>query len=143
MKKLGFGLVMALLLSGCATMTTSDLAANNSMNLVHLSRGMGRSEALGIMGSRISVYNCDHTTLKNPPRIKISTPYRTETVETAGRTLEVVYYVTSLNSGNCAVEEANLTPLVFDDGKLIGWGKAFLSEVTTKPAPAAQPAPAK
>jgi len=129
MKKIGFLLIMAALLSGCATMTVPNLVAKNSMNFVHLSRGMSKSKVLAIMGSRISVYDCDQTALKIASKVTISNPYRTEMIETSGRTLEIIYYVTGLNNNNCVIEEEQLTPLVFEDAKLIGWGKNFLLEL--------------
>jgi len=129
MRKTGFLLVVAVFLNGCATMAVSNLVANNSMNLVHLSRGMSKAKVLSIMGSKISVYNCDQAALKIPPKVTISNPYRTEMIETSGRTLEIIYYVTSLNNNNCVIEEDELTPLVFEDARLIGWGKNFLLEI--------------
>lgn len=129
MKKLWLLLVTAALLSGCATMTVSKLTADNRMNLVHLSRGMSKAKALAIMGSRVSVYNCDWVVSNIPLKVTINNPYRTEMIETSGRTLEVVYYVTSINNDKCIIEEAGLTPLVFEDARLIGWGKDFLSSL--------------
>lgn len=120
---------MVLLLAGCATMTVSNLGANNGMKLLRLSRGMNRPAVLAIMGSGISVYICDQADLKNSSKVTISNPYRTEMIEASGKTLEIIYYVTGANNNHCAIEEDNLTPLVFEDAKLIGWGKNFLLEV--------------
>ncbi|MFH0856087.1 MAG: DUF3192 domain-containing protein [Candidatus Omnitrophota bacterium] len=132
MRKPVFLLVLAVLLSGCATMTVSRLTANNRMSLVHLSRGMSKPRVLAIMGSGISVYKCDQAVSKSPLKVTINDPYRTEMIEASGRRLEVIYYVTGLNNNNCAVEESGLTPLVFEDDKLIGWGRNFLLEVAPK-----------
>ncbi|MDD5115714.1 MAG: DUF3192 domain-containing protein [Candidatus Omnitrophica bacterium] len=143
MKKLGFLLLSALFLGGCATTTVSTLAANNNMALVHLSKGMSRCKVLDIMGSGIKVYDCDKASSKVPVKVTISNPYHSEMVETSGKTLEVMYYVTSLSSKDCTIGESDLTPLVFEDSKLIGWGSNFLEDVApgTKPAVKAQQQP--
>jgi hypothetical protein len=129
MKRLGILLGLAVFLSGCATMTASTLTANNRLNLVHLKRGMPKAKVLAIMKSGTRVYSCDQAATKVLPKVTINNPYRTEMIETSGRTLEVVYYVTSLDNNDCAINESELTPLVFEDGKLIGWGATFLCEL--------------
>jgi hypothetical protein len=122
-------LVIAVLLGGCATTTVSNLVANNNMNMVHLSRGMSKAKVLCSMRSGVSVYNCGQTASKPAARVTISNPFRSEMMEASGKTLEVLYYVTDLKPGDCAIGDDNLTPLVFEDNKLIGWGKSFLLSV--------------
>jgi hypothetical protein len=129
MKKISFLLVMVVLLAGCATMTVSDMTANNRMNLAYLSRGISRTKALAIMKSGIGIYDCDLMKSKISSKVTMNNPYRTETLEASGKTLEVIYYITSLKDNDCTIGEDGLTPLVFEDNKLIGWGKDFLSEV--------------
>lgn len=148
MKRSGILLVMAILLGGCATATVSNLVANNNMNMVHLSRGMSKAKVLCIMRSGVSVYNCEQAGSKTPYKVTISNPFHTEMMETSGKTLEVMYYVTNLKNANCIIEDDELTPLVFEDNKLIGWGKRFLlsvlpdakAPVVSQAQPAALPA---
>jgi len=130
MKKLFFLSFIALLLSGCTTtMTVSSLTTNNRANLVRLSRNMNKTDALRIMGTNIGPYTCDLSTSKSPLTVTLNNPYRTEMVQTSGRMLEIVYYITELKNNNCIVDNNELTPLVFEDSKLIGWGNNFLLEV--------------
>ncbi|MDD5561707.1 MAG: DUF3192 domain-containing protein [Candidatus Omnitrophica bacterium] len=126
MRRSGFLLLMVALLSGCATMTASRFTANNRMSLAHLSRGMSKAKALALMRSGVSVYTCDQVSSRKPVRVTINNPYSTEIIEPYGRVLEVIYYATGLNN-NCLITDDELTPLVFEDNKLIGWGKNFLS----------------
>ena len=47
------------------------------------------------------------------------------------KTFEAIYYYTDINSAIYTAEEVNiekeeLTPLVFEDDRLIGWGNSFL-----------------
>lgn len=125
MKKLGVLLVMAMFLAGCATLTVSKLTAKNRMSLVHLSAGMSKQEVLAIMGTGISAYTCEDAVSKACREVTINNPYRTEMTESSGKASEVYYYLTDLKNKNCEVEEDELTPLAFENGKLIGWGKNF------------------
>ncbi|MDD4980810.1 MAG: DUF3192 domain-containing protein [Candidatus Omnitrophica bacterium] len=129
MRKMFFLSAMAIFLCGCATMATSQLTANNRMNLVRLSQGMSKQRVLDIMGTGISIYNCDLGSSKTRINVRLNNPHRTETIETSGKTLEILYYITDIRSNNCTIDEEELTPLVFDNSKLIGWGHNFLLEV--------------
>lgn len=76
------------------------------------------------------MYSCDLSYAKPPARVRLNNPYRTEILQTTGRSLEVVYYVTGLKDSGCTVNDDGLTPLVFENSKLIGWGNEFLTEVS-------------
>ena len=139
MKKLLILPVLALLFSGCATLTVSKMVASNRENLARLSPGMNKAKTLAIMGTRSGVYNCDATGAKPYSGTILSNPYRTEMVQVAGRMLEVIYYMTDSKKENCAVVDDELTPLVFENGKLIGWGKIFMSDVIPQAEQKQQP----
>lgn len=129
MKKMLVLPVIAALLCGCATITASKLTADNRMSLARLSAGMSRSEALNTMGTGNCVYECDVVPQKPKVKVRLNNPYRTETVQTTGKTLEVIYFITDFKNNNCVVNDEELTPLVFENSKLIGWGNNFLSEI--------------
>ncbi|MDD5409731.1 MAG: DUF3192 domain-containing protein [Candidatus Omnitrophica bacterium] len=128
MRRMFFLPVAALFLCGCATVKVSSMTADNRMNLSHLSPGMSRSEALSVMGTGNCVYNCDMASTKPSINVRLNNPYRTETIQTTGKTLEVIYYITDLKNSNCVVDDDGLTPLVFENSRLIGWGNNFLLE---------------
>jgi hypothetical protein len=58
----------------------------------------------------------------------INNPYRSEVLQGKNKTLEVLYYYTDKKKADDAITDDELTPLVFDNGKLIGWGWSFLQE---------------
>lgn len=62
----------------------------------------------------------------------ISNPYRSEILQGKEKKFEIVYYVTDVKRDDGTITDDELTPLVFDDGKLIGWGFGFLESKHTK-----------
>jgi hypothetical protein len=62
----------------------------------------------------------------------LSNPFRTETLRGERDTLEVFFYYTDVKRSDGAITDDELTPLVFKEGRLIGWGQGFLSESIQK-----------
>ena len=116
MKKLIYLFVMAILVSGCATY--SGFIARNRENLMKLSIGMNKQEVLNIMGTNSE--RVDFGTFK------VTNPYRSEIMQGKDKTFEILYYYTDCKALDGAITDDELTPLVFDNGKLIGWGNSFL-----------------
>jgi hypothetical protein len=51
-----------------------------------------------------------------------------------GKSYQVLYYHTDLKQRDDKITDDELTPLVFENGKLIGWGYPFLDQkVPPKP----------
>lgn len=126
MRKISLLLVMVLFLSGCAT-TFSQIASDNRTNLLQLSIGMTKENVLSIMGTktRYANYNERVSRYVDAP---INNPYRSEIMQGNNKTFEVLYYYTDIKSVDDAITDDELTPLVFDEGKLIGWGWSFLQD---------------
>lgn len=97
---------------GCA----EGLRSSNRQNLMKLSIGMSKEEVLKIMGTRTHL--TDAGTINNP--------YRNETLQGKDKVFEVLYYYTDRKRADGAITDDELTPLVFDNDKLIGWGQSFL-----------------
>ena len=55
-------------------------------------------------------------------------PYRSEILQGSNETFEVLYYYTDVKKADGAITDDELTPLVFKDKKLIGWGWSFLGQ---------------
>lgn len=111
------------ILSGCAT--ASQATARNREHLLKLSIGMSKEEAINIMGKkRFSAGNLIYS--ETP--LMINNPYRSEIVAGRDKTLEIIYYVTDVKKNDGVITDDELTPLVFEDGKLIGWGQTFLRD---------------
>jgi hypothetical protein len=129
MKELSI-LLLCLGLVGCAT-TFSQIASDNRTNLLQLSIGMTKENVLNIMGTKTRYANFDERVSRyiDAP---INNPYRSEIMQGNNKTLEVLYYYTDIKSVDDAITDDELTPLVFDDGKLIGWGNSFLQDNVQK-----------
>lgn len=108
-------LLLILLMVGCAS-SVEQIRTQNRENLLRLSIGMEKFDVLQIMGTE---------TVKD-----INNPYRVETPQGKdGDLYEVLFYHTDIKKNDHLVTDDELTPLVFKDNKLIGWGWAFLSEI--------------
>jgi len=95
---------VAVVLVGCAGLEKARLGKKNRDKLSSLSIGMERSRVLGEMGK----------------------PWKTEAYAKGGSTYIVLYYVTShIPDGKDTDKE--MTPLIFKDDKLQGWGNRFFS----------------
>jgi hypothetical protein len=126
MKK--FIVASVLVLFGCSNiyLDTSDLLrAQNTGNLAKLTVGLRKDVAMEMMGTEAS----------KGVFMWIDNPYRSETLTGKdGKSYEVLYYYTELKQRDDRITDDELTPLVFHDGKLIGWGYPFLDQrVPPKP----------
>ena len=133
-------------LFGCRTWisvpTRDTVRAQNRERLNQLSVGMPKAKVLESMGTEtIQTY----TRAALPSRrgskaisgeIKalyrgepINNPYRIETSHTAdGTFVELLFYYTDQQSGGHRITNRELTPLVIEDGVLVGWGWIYLDQ---------------
>ena len=124
-------IIVALLLAlaGCSSiyLDTSDLLrARNAEGLAKLTAGLGKQTVMEMMGTEPS----------KGVFMWIDNPYRSETLTGKdGKSYEVLYYYyTDLKQRDDKITDDELTPLVFQGGKLIGWGYPFLDQrVPPKP----------
>ncbi|MCX8011830.1 MAG: DUF3192 domain-containing protein [Desulfobacterota bacterium] len=115
MKKLGIILLSLLLVWGCSS-SLEQLRTRNRENLLRLSLGMSKFDVLQIMGTE---------TVES-----VNNPYRVETPKGKnGELYEVLFYHTDKKNKSDLISDSELTPIVFKDNSLIGWGWAFLSEI--------------
>lgn len=100
-------IAITLLIHGCVANDTLGTDAAAQINIQHLSRlniGMHQPEVLCIMRK----------------------PYKQEAFEFDGATFDVWFYVTKPTVlGQKRKVPANLTPLTFKNGELIGWGFSY------------------
>ena len=66
------------------------------------------------------------TAYKDKEEIRIPNPYKSEFLKVRGKSLEVLYYVTQIKKDDGVFNKDELTPLIFENGKLIGWGWNYL-----------------
>jgi len=120
--------LICVMLVGCYATTVHQVTAPNRANLIKLSIGMSKNEAISIMGTTPFSAGGFNFTGGQTTRMTINNPYRSEILQGKNKTLEVVYYVTDVKSDDGAITDDELFPLVFDEGKLIGWGWSFLQD---------------
>jgi hypothetical protein len=127
-----FACSMLIANNGCAP-TVHQIASINRGKVNQLYLGMSRDQVEKAMG---------------PPSVtvrrvgpfattQLTNPHRSEAVHAKdGTTIEVRYYATDVISGpgedEFSFTEDELTPLVFRDGQLIGWGWNLLFEHVDK-----------
>jgi Protein of unknown function (DUF3192) len=113
---------LLLILSGCSSfyLDTSDLLrTQNAENIKKLSVGMRKDTVVEMMGTEPS----------KGVFMWIDNPYRTEVLSGKdGKTYDVFYYYTDLKQRDDKITDDELTPLVFEGGRLIGWGYPFLDQ---------------
>jgi len=114
------GVLMGLLLSGCASLDA--IRSQNRQNLMSLSPGMSKQEVLAVMGTK--------TIMSEDGRI--NNPYRSEMYKSQGHTFELLLYYTDLKRADGAITDDELTPLVVMDGKLDGWGWSYWDGLVQK-----------
>jgi hypothetical protein len=125
MKKAAIISVLFVLIAGCAS-SLDGVRTANRRNLLKLSVGMTKEQAIATMGHKSGGGRLGEPT--------VNSPYKSEIVPGKDKTFEVLYYYTDIESNvytaNPSTIPANeLTPLVFDNGKLIGWGTDFLENI--------------
>lgn len=130
MKKLLI-VLFALLFVGCiAARMKVHIADANWENLSKLSVGMTKKQASRVMRDRVDVLGGINSTPAGAsfsPAWTLRSPYKIETVtDKDGKSLEVRYYVTSDQTDTQEISDKELTPLVFENDKLAGWGQKYL-----------------
>ena len=122
MKKSLILLTLCILMAGCAS-PLDRVRKNNRKALLKLSAGMTKEQALKVMGKAGGGGFFGEPTVKSP--------YKSETLQSNDRTFEILYYYTDINSrihisNPGTIRDKDLTPLVFEEDKLIGWGNTFV-----------------
>ncbi len=119
---------LAITFIGCVS-SLEKTRTQNRENLLKLSIGMTKQQTLEIMGTGSAGGKFGETRVNNP--------YKSEIIQPVTKQYEVLYYYTDLDSAIYSanpsfITDKDLTPLLFDDGILIGWGKEFLRSKQTK-----------
>lgn len=123
--------VAVVMLVGCASKQAADqaldgpeevsyrtLISRNVVNLNKLSLGMTKDEAMDTMGRFVA-----------PTRNSVvPNPYRTEPFSTDGKQYEALYYMTRKYPPFTSIKLSQATPVVIEDGRVIGWSLSVLEE---------------
>lgn len=128
MKKLILISLLAITLAGCVS-SLERTRTRNRENILKLSVGMAKSQVTRIMGTKTAGGRFGETRVNNP--------YKSQIIQPAAIKYEVLYYYTDLDStiysaNPSFITDKDLTPVVFEDAILIGWGKDFLKTIKNK-----------
>jgi hypothetical protein len=132
-------LIVVVLLTGCAvtTVTSSpDHAVVETRTAGHvfpsedairkLLMGVSREEALALIGRTATVgYELKEGAADEYQPVTEPNPYRSQQITKGKGVYQVDYYLTRINQADGMVSDDELTPLVFEDNKLIGKGWDF------------------
>ena len=136
-KSLYLVLFEVVFVSGCMSAdgpSFEQLRSENRQNLMKLSIGMTKQEVMTIMGDKTG-YIKNYLGRRDAEWPTASNPYRSAILQGKEKTFEVLYYYTETKKtlyntwGQYqGIADDELTPLVFDEDKLIGWGREFLEQ---------------
>ncbi len=129
-----FACILSLILAGCVSMSEKSIPADpvllkkSSLTKIDMVKvGMAYKEVLAIMDSSVKVgyQQSDQGSMVFEP-INLKQPTRAEILTGQGKNYEVLYYFTDINKADGMIVDDELTPLIFQDQKLIGKGWDFL-----------------
>jgi len=112
---------------------------NNKENLKKLKPGMSIREVLTVMGTETrgssfpiveevgeTITDIGFSFLTSSQTVR--NPYRTQVLQHGRNTTEVFYYYTNVTKKDGEITDDELTPVVFENGVLVGWGNDFVKE---------------
>ena len=139
MRRAAWALLAVSLLGACAPLPEERL--KDRRRLSTLKQGMQKEFVLEQMGTELV------TVRGSDGRIRqiVPNPYETRILEIQGKKFEVVYYFTETERRDGPIQRDELTPFIFDNHVLIGWGWDFMdflkksAELPQEPEPDPEP----
>jgi hypothetical protein len=93
--------------------------------------GVSREEALALIGRTVTVgYELREGANDEYQPTTSPNPYRSQQITKSQNVYQVDYYLTRITKADGVISDDELTPLVFQDNKLIGKGWEFFKEKT-------------
>lgn len=130
-----FLITYIMFLCGCTAYfyTPQNLMTANRSNLSKLQIGMTKDQVMQTMGTEgketcntvLPFFICGSSEL-------INNPYRTTGFHNDGKTYHVLYYWTDVKKRDGAITDDELTPLLIENGTLVGWGSQLLDSTIKK-----------
>ncbi len=124
-------LLVACFLCGCglmqqvASQSFAEIRDRNRQNLSKLKLGMTPSDVHTVMGTETYRGCADMYCLGT---VSVHNPYQTSAFQANNKMYVVWEYYTDKCPKEHATDEC-LTPVVFEDDRIIGWGREFLNNV--------------
>ncbi len=99
-------------------------------NIEKVQLGMTYGEVAGIMGDTVNIgYKTSDASEGAYEDVLVKSPYYEEIIEGSEARYRVVCYFTHIRKADGIITDDELTPLVFEEGRLIGKGRSFLFEL--------------
>lgn len=133
--------LMCVSLMGCVSMdvveqTTPNMSATQKNDLTNIDlvfRGMSHQEITSLMGTSVKIGYAKHDNVEGTYKaITIVNPHKTEEIKVKNKFYKVVYYFTDVKSPDGMISDEELTPLVFDEEKLVAKGWLELNNLKNK-----------
>ncbi len=137
MKKMSLIIIMlSVLMIGCSvTIEQREIVEDPSpsvrrfVSLHQVQRGLTSEEVKAVLGEQVIVgYEMPDSRTKQYKPVLVNNPQRVENFVQGSRTFVVEYYLVGINQSDGVTADNELSPLVYEGGKLIGWGWAFLNK---------------
>ncbi|MBM3244766.1 MAG: DUF3192 domain-containing protein [Candidatus Omnitrophica bacterium] len=119
MRKILSIIALVIFIAGCATALYKS-SSSNKKNLGSLVMGMTKEEVMDTMG-RGSIIT---------ESMSVTNPYMIKRMVIGSRHFEVLYYVTDALIEDQFVDDDELTPIIFENGALIGWGWGYIQKLS-------------
>ena len=116
-------LVLSLLLFFSCGIATRNFRDLNRRNILKLSIGMEKTDVLRVMGNR---------QVKDSQLGTVTNPYKSEIFKAQEKVFEIWYYYTDRTVADGMISEGELTPVIFEDERLVGWGEGFFQDLVKK-----------
>lgn len=133
----GFFVIISLFLCGCATIyeqyeeiEDADPAVRRFVSLHQIQKGLTMGEVKAVLGDQVIIgYELSDAREKRYKPSVITNPHRVENHENSRGSYVIEYYFVGINLSDGKIADDELTPLVFEDDSLIGWGWDFLKRI--------------
>lgn len=102
--------------------TLEQASATNKTRLKDLAYGVSKKYVKDAMGAR------PIRAFVGEEKVELSNPYREKAIVVNGQTYTVLYFLTDANNDRL-IQNNELTPVVFENDQLIGWGWSFVNEL--------------
>ncbi len=113
-----------MMLSGCAVTTSPFVREMVDLRSIH--EGMAPQEVKTLLGDKVVTgYDLTNPKKEITTPIILTNPYREEIFKTGDKIYMVEYYFTSIKKQDGMITNDELTPLVFQNNRLIGHGWEF------------------
>lgn len=124
-----------LLIIGCVAVDTSSMrtvtkpqveSVNPLTKMEFVFIGMSLDEVKGVLGDQLAIGYVRNQADQSLQPITLDSPYKKDSFSNATGQYEVLYYYTHVAKADGIIAEDEMTPLVFEQNKLIGKGWDFL-----------------